>query len=223
MFKYKFSDTDWIEVDADSYTQDVRPEDVTYLSRLEVFTNHEYIHVCGVHFRSRPYYDPDHVDVGTGTRENWRWRLSAPNKDNPLDDSTLTIRHVGDQFDVICQTKTGMTVLGASSDGGSFSTVEPPHPGCDGQGAYNIQGGRVEPGAASIGTVNKSYSIAERAGCDTRFYKNGELVLALLKRRFCPEIEKVEECPENTCKVDCDTHYCCYGSDGVSIFSYEKN
>ena len=30
------------------------------------------------------------------------------------------------------------------------------------------------------------------------------------------------ECPENTCKVDCGNHYCCYGSDGISVFAYEK-
>lgn len=31
-----------------------------------------------------------------------------------------------------------------------------------------------------------------------------------------------EECPENTCAVDCGSHICCYGSDGISVFAYAK-
>ena len=30
------------------------------------------------------------------------------------------------------------------------------------------------------------------------------------------------ECPEGTCPVDCDSHVCCYGSDGISVFAYEN-
>ena len=29
-------------------------------------------------------------------------------------------------------------------------------------------------------------------------------------------------CPEGTCTVDCGTHYCCYGSDGVAVESVPK-
>lgn len=32
----------------------------------------------------------------------------------------------------------------------------------------------------------------------------------------------VAECPENTCKVDCGEHYCCYNSSGVSVESFAK-
>lgn len=33
---------------------------------------------------------------------------------------------------------------------------------------------------------------------------------------------ETSECPENTCKVDCNTHYCCYNSEGISIESFAK-
>lgn len=32
----------------------------------------------------------------------------------------------------------------------------------------------------------------------------------------------VKECPEGTCKVDCGTVFCCYGSDGIAVSSFEK-
>ncbi|MGF1542873.1 MAG: hypothetical protein ACFCU5_20925 [Pleurocapsa sp.] len=31
-----------------------------------------------------------------------------------------------------------------------------------------------------------------------------------------------DTCPENTCQVDCGTHYCCYGSDGIATHSFLK-
>ena len=31
-----------------------------------------------------------------------------------------------------------------------------------------------------------------------------------------------EECPDNTCKVDCGEHYCCYGSNGIAVYSFLK-
>lgn len=36
------------------------------------------------------------------------------------------------------------------------------------------------------------------------------------------ECGDIEECPPNTCSVDCGTYVCCYGSDGVSVFNYQK-
>ena len=35
----------------------------------------------------------------------------------------------------------------------------------------------------------------------------------------CPN---ADECPEGTCKVDCGSVYCCYGSDGIAVSSFEK-
>jgi hypothetical protein len=29
-------------------------------------------------------------------------------------------------------------------------------------------------------------------------------------------------CPPNTCEVDCGSYVCCYGSDGISVFNYNK-
>lgn len=31
-----------------------------------------------------------------------------------------------------------------------------------------------------------------------------------------------EECPPNTCEVQCGNHVCCYNSDGISVFSFPK-
>lgn len=33
---------------------------------------------------------------------------------------------------------------------------------------------------------------------------------------------EVGECPENTCKVDCGGHYCCYNGDGIAVHSFVK-
>ena len=42
-----------------------------------------------------------------------------------------------------------------------------------------------------------------------------------------PEFEVIcgceENCPENTCEVDCGDHICCYGSDGKAVISISKN
>ena len=35
-------------------------------------------------------------------------------------------------------------------------------------------------------------------------------------------IGDTDQCPENTCEVDCGTHICCYGSDGVAVHSFVK-
>ncbi len=35
-------------------------------------------------------------------------------------------------------------------------------------------------------------------------------------------VEVLDECPENTCEVDCHTHTCCYGSDGIAVHSFSK-
>jgi hypothetical protein len=37
---------------------------------------------------------------------------------------------------------------------------------------------------------------------------------------FCSAVS--QECPPNTCSVDCGTYVCCYGSDGISVFNYNK-
>ena len=31
-----------------------------------------------------------------------------------------------------------------------------------------------------------------------------------------------DECPEHSCQVDCGEHYCCYGSGGISLYSFAK-
>lgn len=36
------------------------------------------------------------------------------------------------------------------------------------------------------------------------------------------ECGELEECPPDTCSVDCGTYVCCYGSDGISVFNFQK-
>jgi hypothetical protein len=31
-----------------------------------------------------------------------------------------------------------------------------------------------------------------------------------------------QQCPPNTCSVDCGSYVCCYGADGISVFNYNK-
>lgn len=31
-----------------------------------------------------------------------------------------------------------------------------------------------------------------------------------------------QQCPPNTCEVDCGSYVCCYGADGISVFNYNK-
>lgn len=41
----------------------------------------------------------------------------------------------------------------------------------------------------------------------------------------CPEwvrIRSDEECPEDTCRVECEDHYCCYGCDGKPVLEIPK-
>lgn len=61
-----------------------------------------------------------------------------------------------------------------------------------------------------------------RAGCVFKAFKNGVQVYTET-RSTCPEVEVViNQCPPNTCEVDCGTYVCCYGSDGISVFNYNK-
>jgi hypothetical protein len=59
--------------------------------------------------------------------------------------------------------------------------------------------------------------------CILRAYLEGVLVFNQLFDG-CPYVEVVDQpvCPPDTCEVDCGTHVCCYGSDGVSVFSFSK-
>ena len=58
--------------------------------------------------------------------------------------------------------------------------------------------------------------------CIFKVFKQGEIVHEET-RKECPQVELLDDkCPENTCKVDCGTHYCCYGSDGIAVSSFEK-
>ena len=57
--------------------------------------------------------------------------------------------------------------------------------------------------------------------CILTITKDGEIVFQET-RDVCPEVREGDKCPEGTCKVDCHTHYCCYGSDGKAVYSFQK-
>lgn len=65
-----------------------------------------------------------------------------------------------------------------------------------------------------------SYS---NGACILRAYLEGVLVFNQLFDG-CPYVEVIDQpvCPPDTCEVDCGTHVCCYGSDGVSVFNFSK-
>jgi len=53
---------------------------------------------------------------------------------------------------------------------------------------------------------------------------DGQLVYSETRLR-CPSVSyytPVNTCPPNTCRVDCGTRYCCYNSQGISVFNYTK-
>lgn len=68
-----------------------------------------------------------------------------------------------------------------------------------------------------------------------RVYKNGNLIDTIvtlgcwheqsgqmIKPSFILGGFSADQCPPNTCSVDCGTYVCCYGSDGISVFNYNK-
>jgi hypothetical protein len=56
-------------------------------------------------------------------------------------------------------------------------------------------------------------------------YKNGQII-ATDTGNLPPSVSHQcitpNQCPPNTCEVDCGTYVCCYGSDGISVFNYNK-
>lgn len=57
--------------------------------------------------------------------------------------------------------------------------------------------------------------------CVFKVFKEEELILELT-RNTCPEVEEAVGCPSGTCKVDCGSVCCCYGSDGIAVSSIPK-
>lgn len=71
----------------------------------------------------------------------------------------------------------------------------------------------------------------ENGNCVEIYKKSAVTGVATLVNSFCglgssPPAYAVscgtEDCPPNTCKVDCHTHYCCYNSQGISVFNFLK-
>ncbi|PSB05603.1 hypothetical protein C7B62_24860 [Pleurocapsa sp. CCALA 161] len=57
--------------------------------------------------------------------------------------------------------------------------------------------------------------------CTFTAYKNGQQVY-IQQGSTCPLVQCAGQCPPNTCSVDCGSYVCCYGSDGISVFNYNK-
>lgn len=72
-----------------------------------------------------------------------------------------------------------------------------------------------------IVSINNLSSTNIPQECTFTVTKNGQVVHNET-RDVCPEVITANQCPEGTCTVDCVTHYCCYGSDGTSVHSFEK-
>lgn len=53
-------------------------------------------------------------------------------------------------------------------------------------------------------------------------YQGENEVFSRTEEFFPVQVFLVENCPDNTCPVDCGTHICCYGSDGIAVSYYNK-
>jgi hypothetical protein len=81
----------------------------------------------------------------------------------------------------------------------------------------------VTPG--SLRNVQYVFQLGQEITYVLEIYKEGQ-VIAVDTGDAAPfvswECGELEECPPNTCSVDCGTYVCCYGSDGISVFNYQK-
>ena len=53
-------------------------------------------------------------------------------------------------------------------------------------------------------------------------YKDGEEIFSRTEAATPTVILVSEQCPPNTCPVDCGDHVCCYNSEGIATFCYLK-
>jgi hypothetical protein len=59
-----------------------------------------------------------------------------------------------------------------------------------------------------------------QTGCNFKVFA-GQTVMLNLIYATCPEVE-LANCPPDTCSVDCGAYVCCYNSQGISTFNYNK-
>lgn len=86
----------------------------------------------------------------------------------------------------------------------------------------------IYPDAVIVRHEKRQFIDWVRVGGDVTFVvKNqGEIVFSRTDNEI-PQVQtdcigQDDQCPENTCEVDCHTHICCYGSDGIAVHSFDK-
>lgn len=97
----------------------------------------------------------------------------------------------------------------------------------DGRGIFDYPGVLMKP----ENVLGLQYTPAPNADCvpkcSLKFFKLGQVVL---EKEYdeCPQVEVIcadeeqEECPPNTCSLDCGSHICCYNSQGIAVKSISK-
>lgn len=69
---------------------------------------------------------------------------------------------------------------------------------------------------------NTPQNYCTTAGCNFKVFLGQQETLNITQPT-CPIAELApDQCPPNTCEVDCGSYVCCYGSDGISVFNYNK-
>ncbi|WP_146132208.1 hypothetical protein [Pleurocapsa sp. CCALA 161] len=98
----------------------------------------------------------------------------------------------------------------------SISTITTVYQGRDDQSCYIVPG--------SLRNVAYVFTPSSSVKYVIDIYKNGAVV-ASDAGDLSPTVSYqciTQQCPPDTCEVDCGTHVCCYNSQGISVFNYNK-
>ena len=68
---------------------------------------------------------------------------------------------------------------------------------------------------------NTALNSCSPESCNLKVY-SGQQVTLDITNPTCPQVELFEGCPPDTCEVDCGAYVCCYNSQGISTFNYNK-
>jgi hypothetical protein len=82
------------------------------------------------------------------------------------------------------------------------------------------------PGSESNIVITKINTGADDCGgYGIAIFKNKQIIIEENGRSFPANVNwecVTNQCPSNTCEVDCGNTICCYNSQGISVFSYDK-
>ena len=203
MIRYRYPGESWVEVDGDNYTTTPTTK---VLGVSEVFFN-----------VTRRYYKP----VGSGQygfdkEDNIRISVQLAWTANLI----LPVTSYQYQTYLAPDGVPLAKRLGVLHNSARFPDVPPSF--FNRHTATFLTQGNVGFVPNSVADYSYKGNFREEETCLFRVTKEDSQVL-ILSKGVCPEVEMIsEECPENTCEVECGDTICCYGSDGVSVFNFPK-